>query len=118
MRKPQGKNAKRQAVRKQQLRGDADAKRAKGPPLAPSPPLSALPRGALDLHVVFDLCIAFDAADEVPSGEHPMGDHPLEAASFVSTRPVPPALPQKLPNPGFVTRLKKGILVSLAGNSQ
>ena len=72
--KPRGKNAKRQAVRKQQLRGEADAKRAKGAPLPPSPPLSALPRGALDLYIVSD------AADEVLSGEHPMGDHPPEAA--------------------------------------
>ena len=78
--KPRGKNAKRQAVCKQQLRGEADAKRAKGAPLPPSPPLSALPRGALDLHAMFDLYIVSDAADEVPSGEPPMGDHPPEAA--------------------------------------
>ena len=74
MRKPQGKNAKRQAVEKQRLRDEADAKRAKGPPLPPSHPLSALPRGALDLYIVFDLYmtlyIVSDAADEVPSGEH------------------------------------------------
>ena len=38
--KPRGKNAKRQAVRKQQLRGEADAKRAKGPPLTPLLPLA------------------------------------------------------------------------------
>ena len=82
MQKRQGKNSKRQAVRKQQLRDEADAKRAKGPPLPPSPPLSALPRGALDLHVVFDLCIVSDATDEVTSGEHSMGDHPPEAASL------------------------------------
>ena len=44
-----GKKAKRQANLKQRLRDQAAAKRAKGPPLPPSPPLSALPRGALDL---------------------------------------------------------------------
>ena len=79
MRKPQGKNAKRQAVE-----NEADAKRAKGPPLSPSPPLSASPRGALDLHVVFDLyinMIVSDAADGVPSGKPPMGDHSPEVAS-------------------------------------
>ena len=83
--KPRGKNAKRQAVRKQQLRGEfeADAKRAKGAPLPPSSPLSVLPRGALDLHVVFDLYIVSDAADEVrmPSGDHPIGEHTADAAS-------------------------------------
>ena len=68
--KPRGKNAKRQAVEKQRLRDEADAKRAKGPPLPPS-----LPRVALDLYVVFD------AADDVPSGEQPMGDNPVDAAS-------------------------------------
>ena len=73
--KPRGKNAKRQAVRKQQFRGEAGAKRTKGAPLPPSHSLSALPRGALDLYIVSD------ATDEVPSGEHPMGDHPPEAAS-------------------------------------
>jgi hypothetical protein len=73
--KPRGKNAKRQAIRKQQLRGEADAKLAKGVPLSPSPPLSALPRGALDLYIVSD------AANEVPSGEHPMGNHTADAAS-------------------------------------
>ena len=40
MRKPQGKNAKRQAVEKQRLRGEADAKRAKGPPHTPLLPLA------------------------------------------------------------------------------
>ena len=54
---------KRQAVRKQQLRCEADAKGAKSAPLPPSLPLSALLRGALDLYIVSD------AADEVPSGE-------------------------------------------------
>ena len=80
--KPRGKNTKRQAVRKQQLWGEADAKREKPPPLSPSPAPSAVPRGALDLRVVFDLYVVSDAADEVPSGEHPMGDHPPEAASL------------------------------------
>ena len=73
--KPRGKHAKRQAVRKQQLRDKADAKRAKSAPLPPSPPLSALPRGALDLYIVSD------ATNEVSSGEQPMGNHPPEAAS-------------------------------------
>ena len=60
--------------------GRSRCKTCKRCPLPPSPPLSALPRGALDLHVVFDLYIVFDAADEVPSGDHSMGDHPPEAA--------------------------------------
>ena len=33
--KPRGKNAKRQAVEKQRLRDEADAKRAEAPPLTP-----------------------------------------------------------------------------------
>ena len=33
------------------------------------------------LSVCLDLYIVSDAADEVPSGEHPMGDDPPEAAS-------------------------------------
>ena len=52
--KPRGKDAKRQAVEKQRLRGEADAKRAKGSPSALSP--SHLPEVALDLYVVFGGC--------------------------------------------------------------
>jgi hypothetical protein len=55
------------SVRKQQLRDEADAKRAKGSPSALSP--SHLPEVALDLHVVFG------SADDVSSGDEPMGDH-------------------------------------------
>ena len=69
--KPRGKNAKRQAVEKQRLRDEADAKRAKGPPLTPPPLLS----------ICLDLYIVSDAADEAPSGDHPMGDHTADAAS-------------------------------------
>ena len=58
---------KRQAVEKQRLRDEADAKRAKGSPSALSP--SHLPEVALDLHVVFG------SADDVSSGDEPMGDH-------------------------------------------
>ena len=69
MRKPQGKKAKRQAVEQQRLK----AKRAKGSTSHPSPsPL---------LSVCLDLYIVSDAADEAPSGDHPMGDHTADAAS-------------------------------------
>ena len=63
----------RKAVCKQRLRDDADAKYAKGSPSPLFP--SHLPEVALDLHVVFG------AADDVPSGEEPMGDDPADAAS-------------------------------------
>ena len=33
------------------------------------------------LSVCLDLYIVSDAADEAPSGDHPMGDHPADAAS-------------------------------------
>ena len=69
MRKPRGKKAKRQAVEQQRLK----AKRAKGSTSHPSPsPL---------LSVCLDLYIVSDAADEAPSGDHPMGDHTADAAS-------------------------------------
>ena len=64
-----GKKAKRQAVEQQRLK----AKRAKGSTSKPSP--SPLLRVCLDLYIVSD------AADEVPSGDHPMGDHTADAAS-------------------------------------
>ena len=51
----------------------AAAKRFKGSPSALSP--SHLPEVALDLYVVFD------AADDVPGGKQPLGDHPADAAS-------------------------------------
>ena len=66
---------KRQAVEKQRLRDEADAKRAKGSPSALSP--SHLPEVALDLHVVFD------AAVDVLS-EELMGDNPAGAASALA----------------------------------
>ena len=71
MAKPRGKEAKRRAVRKQQLRGEADAKRAKGSTSDPS--LSRVLRVCLDLYIVF-------AANDV-SGKQLMGDCPADAAS-------------------------------------
>ena len=71
MRKPRGKKAKRQAVEKQRLRNGA--RNVQKVPLSPlSSPL---------LSVCLDLCMCRDAADEAPSGEHPMGDRPADAAS-------------------------------------
>ena len=73
MGKPRGKDAKRQAVRKQQLRDESVAKRAKGSPSALShshlpevlscPLPIQLPFAHVNNHVVFD------AADDVLSEE-------------------------------------------------
>ena len=70
--KPRGKNASVRPSRSSGY-GTKQTQNVQKVPLSPlSSPLLSV---CLDLHIVSD------AADEAPSGDHPMGDHTADAAS-------------------------------------
>ena len=73
--KKRSKKAKRQAVEKQRLRDEADAKRQRSEEPGVCPLLVRTPSSFLDL------CYVDAAAGDVLSGEEPMGDNLADAAS-------------------------------------